>query len=412
MMIPVVGVVEDFLADLLTLWPFWTGSSSTGTGTQSFLDGDAFLNFLATLGASVYAVRDISISFEYQRPTLMVPFKYQKIRFTTSYQVGLESLEARIVVHQKNEVVYEEDIALLKLDVHLRNISIKELRNQLESTLKEKDDLKLKLEKFETSSNNLAKLIGSQLDANNKTGLGYGNHVNGCEENDSKSVRDEEDSLVKGRFKKSNGNHVVPPPYTGNYMPPTADLSFTGLDDSIYKCKVTESISNEAKVETNVTKSCTHSIEKPKTDRPSAPIIEEWESNSDNDSTISPISDQLKHIPIKIDFVTPVECIECGENEKQAKKPTSFTQNPKCMTKDYSRFGDYKIDTESQKARKGVKSKNSTHKNSKGCSKMAYQEELIPLLKNLVLGKEDASKQGRKNDTNEEFDAAYEEQQQ
>ncbi|GKF33883.1 hypothetical protein Tco_0107083, partial [Tanacetum coccineum] len=29
------------------------------------------------------------------------------------YQVGLESLEARIVVHEKNEVVYEEDIAFL-----------------------------------------------------------------------------------------------------------------------------------------------------------------------------------------------------------------------------------------------------------------------------------------------------------
>nr|GEW20945.1 hypothetical protein [Tanacetum cinerariifolium] len=149
------------------------------------------------------------------------------------------------------------------------------LKNQLESALKEKDDLKLKLEKFETSSNNLAKLIGSQLDANNKTGLGYGNHVNGCEANDSKSVSDEEDSPVNDRFKKSNGNHAVPPPYTGNYMPPRANLSFAGLDDSVYKCKVTESISNESKVEINVTKSCTHSIEKPKTDRPSALIIEE-----------------------------------------------------------------------------------------------------------------------------------------
>nr|GEZ65932.1 hypothetical protein [Tanacetum cinerariifolium] len=101
-----------------------------------------------------------------------------------AYQVGLESVEARIVVHQKNEAVYEEDIALLKIDVQLRDNFIKELKNQLESTLKEKDDLKLKLEKSETSSNNLAKLMGSQLDANNKTSLGYGNHVNGCEEND------------------------------------------------------------------------------------------------------------------------------------------------------------------------------------------------------------------------------------
>nr|GFA26188.1 hypothetical protein [Tanacetum cinerariifolium] len=175
----------------------------------------------------------------------------------------------------------------------------------------------------------LAKLIGSQLYDNNKTGLGYGNHVNGCEANDGKSVSDEEDSPVNDRFVKSNGNHAVPPLYSRNYMPPRADLSFVGLDDLVYKCTVTESISNDSKVETNVTKSCTHSIEKPKTDRTSAPIIKEWEFDSDHDSTISPISNQPKHILIKIDFVKPAECVECGENAKQMEKPMSFTQNPK-----------------------------------------------------------------------------------
>nr|GEW57908.1 hypothetical protein [Tanacetum cinerariifolium] len=209
------------------------------------------------------------------------------------------------------------------------------LLGKVDTAAEERDDLKLKLKKFETSSNNLAKLIGSQLDANNKNGLGYDNHVNGCEANDSKSVSDEEDSPVNDRFQKSNRNHAVPPPYTGNYMPPRADLSFARLDDSVYKCKVTELVSNESKFETNVIKSCTHSIEKQKTDWPSTPIIEEWESDSDNDNTISPISDQPKHNPIKINFVKPVECVECGENEKQAKKPSSFTQNPKVDRKEW-----------------------------------------------------------------------------
>ncbi|GJW44917.1 hypothetical protein Tco_0073716 [Tanacetum coccineum] len=44
------------------------------------------------------------------------------------YQLGLESLEARIVVHQKNEAVYEEDIAFLKYDVQVKDISIKNLK--------------------------------------------------------------------------------------------------------------------------------------------------------------------------------------------------------------------------------------------------------------------------------------------
>ncbi|GJR13793.1 ribonuclease H-like domain-containing protein [Tanacetum coccineum] len=71
------------------------------------------------------------------------------------YQMGLESLEAKIVVHEKNEAVYEEDIAFLKYDVQVKDISIKDLKNQLEEALKENDDLKLKLEKFEDSSKNL-----------------------------------------------------------------------------------------------------------------------------------------------------------------------------------------------------------------------------------------------------------------
>ncbi|GKD48525.1 ribonuclease H-like domain-containing protein, partial [Tanacetum coccineum] len=46
------------------------------------------------------------------------------------YQMGLESLEARIVVHEKNEAVYEEKIEFLKYDVQVKDISIKDLKNQ------------------------------------------------------------------------------------------------------------------------------------------------------------------------------------------------------------------------------------------------------------------------------------------
>ncbi|GJW12619.1 ribonuclease H-like domain-containing protein [Tanacetum coccineum] len=97
------------------------------------------------------------------------------------YQMGLESLEARIVVHEKNEAVYEEDIAFLKYDVQVKDISIKDLKNQLEEALKEKDDLKLKLENFEESSKNLTKLINSQISAKDKAGLGYDSQINESE---------------------------------------------------------------------------------------------------------------------------------------------------------------------------------------------------------------------------------------
>ncbi|GKA15613.1 hypothetical protein Tco_0695360 [Tanacetum coccineum] len=148
--------------------------------------------------------------------------------------MGLELLEARIVVHEKNEAVYEEDITFLKYNVQVKDISIKDLKNQLEEALKEKDDLKLKLENLK--------------------------------------IIKESNKLIN-----SEAFHAVPPPYTGNYMPSRPDLSFAGLDDSVYKTKVSETIAS---------KTSKDNLEKPKTIRPSAPIIEDWDTASDNDSCV------------------------------------------------------------------------------------------------------------------------------
>ncbi|GKA73233.1 hypothetical protein Tco_0779449 [Tanacetum coccineum] len=63
-------------------------------------------------------------------------------------------------------------------DVQVKDISIKDLKNQLEEALKKKDDSKLKLENFEESLKNLTKLINSQISAKNKTGLGYDSQMN------------------------------------------------------------------------------------------------------------------------------------------------------------------------------------------------------------------------------------------
>ncbi|GJY80876.1 ribonuclease H-like domain-containing protein [Tanacetum coccineum] len=97
-------------------------------------------------------------------------------------ELGLESVEAQLIVHQQNEVVYEEKIAVLEFEVKDKGNVVTRLTNQLEQTLKEKEDLKAKLEQFETSSKNLNKLINSQISSKDKTGIGYGDQLN---ENDS-----------------------------------------------------------------------------------------------------------------------------------------------------------------------------------------------------------------------------------
>ncbi|GKB89739.1 hypothetical protein Tco_0962011 [Tanacetum coccineum] len=143
----------------------------------------------------------------------------------------------------------------------VRDNSIKELKNQLVEALREKDDLKLKLEKFETSSMKLTKLINSQISVNNKSGVGFDiqmneNELHDCHLNKSKvfesasdsSVNEieEENNQVNDRFKKVKGYHAVPPPYIRNYMPSRPDLSFVGLDDCVYKTNVSETITRIA----------------------------------------------------------------------------------------------------------------------------------------------------------------------
>ncbi|GJU14468.1 hypothetical protein Tco_1142434 [Tanacetum coccineum] len=209
-----------------------------------------------------------------------------------------------IVVHEKNEVIFEENIEFLKYDVQVKHISFKDLKNQLEETLKEKDDLKLKIEKFEESSKNLSKLINSQINAKDKTVLGYDSQINESEwnnihKNESEVIHsvfksresDVDDNLVNDRFKTGKGFHAVPPPYTGNYMPPRLDLSFVLLDESVFLSALRKTTTSVPETETSISKTSKDIVEKPKTIRLSAPIIKEWDTDSDNDSVFRPKSD-------------------------------------------------------------------------------------------------------------------------
>ncbi|GJY81034.1 ribonuclease H-like domain-containing protein [Tanacetum coccineum] len=103
--------------------------------------------------------------------------------------LGLESVEEKLEFYKKNESDYVEKINGLKWDIQV--------------------------DKFENASKSLNKLIECQIVDNCKKGLGYEKY------------------------------NAVPPPYTGNFMPPTPDLSFTGLDEFVNKPVVENRKSNE-----------------------------------------------------------------------------------------------------------------------------------------------------------------------
>nr|GEV46006.1 hypothetical protein [Tanacetum cinerariifolium] len=154
---------------------------------------------------------------------------------------------------------------------------------------------------------------------------------------------DEGNSLAKDRFKKGKGFHAVPPPLTGNYMPPKPGISFAGLDNSIYKFKISEKVTSLTKGEKDAPKTSTTFIEKPKKVRPSAPVIQDWDTSSDNDSVFRP-----KHIPGKIDFVKAGESVKPVKSVKHVKlvkhvkpiktteKSKNFSSSPKVDRKDWN----------------------------------------------------------------------------
>nr|GFA41025.1 hypothetical protein [Tanacetum cinerariifolium] len=148
-----------------------------------------------------------------------------------SYQTGLKSVEARLLVYKQNELVFEENIKLLNIEVQLRDTALVSFRQKLEKAEQERDDLKLKLEKFETSSKNLTDLLASQT--NEKTGLGYNLQVFTKAMFDCKTYYSSKSdcetcppSNLYDRFQPSGGYHAVPPPYTRTFMLPKPNLVF------------------------------------------------------------------------------------------------------------------------------------------------------------------------------------------
>ncbi|GJT98581.1 putative ribonuclease H-like domain-containing protein [Tanacetum coccineum] len=198
-----------------------------------------------------------------------------------------ESVETRLDVYKKNKVVYEEDIKILKLDIMLRDNALTELRKKFEKAKKERDDLKLTLEKLENSSMNLSKLLEIQVSDKFKTDVGY----------DSQVVNSQVfDSQVNDKYKTGEGYHAVPPPYTGNFMPLKPNLVLVDEEEYVFNWISDSEDENETEF-------------KSKQRKPSFAKVEFVKSN--------------EHVKI------PKESIEKVKNNKQAKYPRKNSQSPR-----------------------------------------------------------------------------------
>ncbi|GJY31864.1 retrovirus-related pol polyprotein from transposon TNT 1-94 [Tanacetum coccineum] len=218
--------------------------------------------------------------------------KHNKARLEIQgYELALESLESRILGHEKNELAWGEKYEFQNYELKCREIKINNLKMELEKVVKERDELKVKIEKWEDSSKGLDKLLNSQMSAKDKTGLGYGTQLN---------------DMTNDRFSKADGYHAVPPPITGNFLTPRADISFAGLDELAIRKKIIESKTIELNTKTNETVGKTNAVNvekpksvyesvvpKPKINRDRV-IIEDWNSDDEND-----VSDVVTTSPVR-----------------------------------------------------------------------------------------------------------------
>nr|GEY76877.1 putative ribonuclease H-like domain-containing protein [Tanacetum cinerariifolium] len=192
-----------------------------------------------------------------------------------------------------------------------------EQREQLEAE-KEKEELKTKLENFQSSSKGLSKLLNSQMSAEDKSRLGYGNQIHkgvlSYENEFLESVfesrsSDVEDSLMNDRFAKDEGMHAVPPPMIGIYMPLKYDFR---IDESKFTYGPKQSKTSKSNAKTSDFDSCESSsnvetleyVPKPVESKPKAvsepkvwydaPIFKEYESDINDEYVFKATVEQEK----------------------------------------------------------------------------------------------------------------------
>ncbi|GJT51087.1 ribonuclease H-like domain-containing protein [Tanacetum coccineum] len=202
-----------------------------------------------------------------------------------AYTQAIKKVEAQLVTHQKNQLWYEEKIRFRKIDLDDKTDVLKYHKKLLAEAVKEKKELKTKLENFQSYSKGLSKLLNSQMSTRDKSGL---------------------------RFANVEGMHAVPPPMIRNYMPSGPDRE---VDDSKFTYETLKSMPELVVVEPKV-------VSQPKV-WSDAPIIEEYESDSDDEYVIQPSKEQEKPSFAFVNIVKHVKTPKETVKEQNTYSPSS-----------------------------------------------------------------------------------------
>ncbi|GKA11755.1 hypothetical protein Tco_0691301, partial [Tanacetum coccineum] len=118
----------------------------------------------------------------------------------TNMAMKLLRNKEQLITYRKNEVLFSEEVAVLKREVACKDYEINVLKSEFEKVKQEKEGIEFKIEKFDNASKSLNQLLESQITDKSKKGLGY---------------------------------NAVPPPHPLIYnRPKKLDLYYSGFDES------------------------------------------------------------------------------------------------------------------------------------------------------------------------------------
>ncbi|GJV34030.1 hypothetical protein Tco_1394430 [Tanacetum coccineum] len=243
---------------------------------------------LAILGV-VTPPEDLNVKFLRSLPaewdTHVVP-GYDTGFKAATYKRGLSTLKGQIVKYKEHEVLFSEEIALLKRSVGHKDYQMGLVRAELEQVKLEKEGFEFKIAKFEKSAKDLDQLLASQITNKSKKGFGY---------------------------------NVVPSPYPLILNRPTPlDLSYSGLEE-FKQPEVHEYGPRDSSLKP--TTGCDKEEEEPKKARENndAPIIEDWVSDDEDEVAPIPKVEKKTVIPTATEkeFVKP---------EKPVRRPVRYAK--------------------------------------------------------------------------------------
>nr|GEV24591.1 hypothetical protein [Tanacetum cinerariifolium] len=179
---------------------------------------------------------------------------------------------------------------------------------------------------YASSGSSSSSRSDNESQVSDKTGLGFDSQVFNSQVFDCKELHSHESNNIvpknpeNDRYKTCKGYHVVPLPYTRTFMPLKPNLVFT--DDP----NASETVANMVNVESSINKP---SKDMSKTHRSDAPIIEDWISDSEDETKIEnvvPITVLTRSRLVSLNAARPVPTV-VSQSTMKSPRPVKHVVN-------------------------------------------------------------------------------------